>query len=750
MKEVTYLDILLPWRRKTETKTVCDRACNFLKEFMENTAALQVVLLSVETKKLELRWKVAKFYEQLQQLLQDIYILQGPTANLITYENFPKSYYREKERITHTNTYRAAFAVFGLIVNRMSELENLKKAYFKSRQALRWEFPCDEVEIKLFEQDLEHNLKQLAKRILSGYEFGEFPLEYEVPKNDKETRPRVMDSLSDSIVGAAFLDVVGRGIDKNFYKGSYGNRINGKIDSEYMYKHFWHSYRNFIYKSKSWFTKNNFNFFVKMDIKSFYPSVKQGKLIEKLVRLLPAKEPRVLKLLNSMIKRPIFGSPEGCGIPQGPICSGFLANCYLDDFDREMEAKWGQGAYRRYVDDMIIYTYDEVSHKAAIKYVSEKIGWLGLKIHTDSGKLKKGTIEDYISLIERDQELDDFQKDLSRILRGLYSLDWNNYCEFIRDPDGFVRLYSECLRTIGVIISPEWLRRKLFLGKGLSAALSFVSRYFSSQMYRVKFPNPAKLLSASEWAEDFESKNVKLAKNLKRLKEELENRLVKLYDCYGDLSRVELNPDIRKKITAKYRFYTYRASILYSPGVIPVIKEILPFPWLYNITVLRSYPELIPDLVRLLENSSSDYLKYVAIWALGEMKCSNAVSALAKVLFSDEDLGIKLMASQSLLKIDCWDGFDWERLEQEILRTQKMPRLLKNLILIWGRSGSDELRFELDECVREDENVANALRWINKRADNVMSLPDKLPEYIRGKEYPLMEPGLDITTSSYY
>lgn len=563
-----------------------------------------------------------------------------------------------------------------------------------------------------------------------------------------------MDSLNDSIVGAAFLEIVGRDIDKNFSKVSYGNRINDNINSEYMYKYFWRSYRNFLYKSKNWLTKNGFNFFVKMDIKSFYPSIKQERLIEKLVSLLPAKEPRVLNLLNSMIKRSIFGSPVDCGIPQGPICSGFLANCYLDDFDREMEAKLGPGAYRRYVDDMIIYTYDEESCKASIKYAEKILCKLGLKIHKDKRKLKEGTIEDYISFFEHDQELDDFQKDLSRILRGLYSLDWNNYREFIKDPDRFVRLYSKCLRTTGIIISPEWLRRKLLLGKGLSAALSFVFRYFSSKMYRVRFPHPTKLPDASEWAKDFKSKNAKLVQNLKWLKKELENRLQQLYDCYGDLSTTELGPDLRKKITAKYKFYTYRASILSTPGIVPVIKEILLFPWLYNTTVLRSYPELIPDLVQILENSSSDYLKYVAIWALGEMKlkCSNAVSTLTKVLFSDESLGIKLMASQSLLKIDYWDGFDWERLEQEILRTQKMPRLLKNLILIWGRSGSDKLRVELDESVREDENVVNALRWlVNRHHDNVISIPDKLPEHVRGKEYPLMEPGLDISEySSYY
>jgi hypothetical protein len=77
------------------------------------------------------------------------------------------------------------------------------------------------------------------------------------------------------------------------------------------------------------------------------------------------------------------------------------------------------------------------------------------------------------------------------------------------------------------------------------------------------------------------------------------------------------------------------------------------------------------------------------------------------------------MASQSLLKINYWDGFDWRRLEQEILRTQKKPRFLKNLILIWGRSGSTKLRVELDEDVREDESVASALRWIDEHRDNI-------------------------------
>lgn len=593
LDERSYLDILLPWRRKTETKTIYDRACNFLKEFMENTAALQVVLLSVETKKLELRWKLAKFYERLQQLLQDIYILQGPTANLITYENFPKSYYREKKnRITHTNTYRAAFAVFGLIVNRMSELENLKRAYFKSRQALRWEYPCDEVAFKLFERDLDRNLKQLGKKLLYGYKFGEFPLEYEVPKNNQETRPRVMDSLNDSIVGAVFLDVVGRGIDKNFCKVSYGNRINEKIDSEYMYKHFWHSYRNFMYKKISWFAKKGFKFFVKMDIKSFYPSINQENLVKKFVSLLPVKEPRVLSLVNSMINRSVFGSLKGYGLPQGPICSGFLANCYLDNFDHEMEAKLGPGAYQRYVDDMTIFTHDKKGCEAAINDAFEKLCELGLKIH--EGKLKKGSIEDYMSLIKRDQELDNYQKELSRVLRGLYSLDLNNYRKFIKNPAEFVRLYSESLRNIGVFISPEWLRRKLFLGKGLSVALSLGARHFSSHMYRVRFPHPNKLSNPTEWVKDFKSKNAKLVKTLEGLKKELENRLHQLYDCYGNLETHEIDRELRKKITAKYRFYTYRASTLYTPGVVPILKKILLFPWLYNTTVLRSYPVLIP------------------------------------------------------------------------------------------------------------------------------------------------------------
>lgn len=38
---------------------------------------------------------------------------------------------------------------------------------------------------------------------------------------------------------------------------------------------------------------------------------------------------------------------------------------------------------------------------------------------------------------------------------------------------------------------------------------------------------------------------MKLVKNLKRLKEELENRLQQLYDCYGDLLTTGLDADIR-------------------------------------------------------------------------------------------------------------------------------------------------------------------------------------------------------------
>lgn len=129
--EKSILDVILPWRRKPEAETVYGRACNFLKEYMEKSEALQVALLSVETNKLKLRKKLDKFYERLKQVSQDIYIWQGPDINSIKYENFPKSYYREVEKkIEHENSYYAAFAVFGLIVNKMSELENLKRVYF--------------------------------------------------------------------------------------------------------------------------------------------------------------------------------------------------------------------------------------------------------------------------------------------------------------------------------------------------------------------------------------------------------------------------------------------------------------------------------------------------------------------------------------------------------------------------------------------------------------------------------------------
>lgn len=100
---------------------------------------------------------------------------------------------------------------------------------------------------------------------------------------------------------------------------------------------------------------NNFNSYVKIDIKDFYGSINQEILLRKLKGI----DIRAEKLIKRCIENEIICYPFGkmsyveTGIPQGLPISNILAEIYLSEIDRNHKENKNY-RYYRYVDDIFI------------------------------------------------------------------------------------------------------------------------------------------------------------------------------------------------------------------------------------------------------------------------------------------------------------------------------------------------------------------------------------------------------------
>jgi hypothetical protein len=114
--------------------------------------------------------------------------------------------------------------------------------------------------------------------------------------------------------------------------------------------------------------------FLQLDIRSFFPSVDRGLLLEMvrsrlhseelqwLAEVVIAHDPAVDPVLtcskekwrNIPPGKSLFGAPPGKGLPIGNLTSQFLANVYLNPLDQFVKHQLKAKAYIRYVDDMIL------------------------------------------------------------------------------------------------------------------------------------------------------------------------------------------------------------------------------------------------------------------------------------------------------------------------------------------------------------------------------------------------------------
>lgn len=97
-----------------------------------------------------------------------------------------------------------------------------------------------------------------------------------------------------------------------------------------------------------------FRYFLKTDIRHYYPSIDHEIMLCKLRKLF--REERLMNLLSVIVCSHIPGQVEGKGLPIGNLTSQWFANLYMDETDHWIKESLRIRGYIRYMDDLAIWS----------------------------------------------------------------------------------------------------------------------------------------------------------------------------------------------------------------------------------------------------------------------------------------------------------------------------------------------------------------------------------------------------------
>ena len=347
------------------------------------------------------------------------------------------------------------------------EPENLLLAWARVRNALSFETLEDTIEIRLFEANIKERLNKLRSEVLSyRWDALSIPemLNFQVPRgSDKEPRPLSVCRLEDQILATAILQVKQQEYDAANHRRSYAYRLSTKRKGERLYKGWWKQHPEFLKAARGAAMRNPSHQVIQTDLSSYYTDIVQAELLRKVERQLGLYHSRSRDLAENLISRDCAIDKQGCGIPQGHIMSGAIANLYLSEVDRLFEPgnEWGI-EYFRFVDDMIFVFPSDLEADFVLGLLDQKISEPTLRL-TRSLK-KTSTImsaQEFLELTDPDTRLEELKKQHNYLLSDLYKLGRDYIRIGLDDWWAFVERYQRLLASIGAYISVPWLSRQL-------------------------------------------------------------------------------------------------------------------------------------------------------------------------------------------------------------------------------------------------------------------------------------------------
>src|SRR5450830_537275 len=220
-------------------------------------------------------------------------------------------------------------------------LEQLNLLY-SSHISLTGAIGVDRLSRSIFESRLEQEINLISTKVAEGkYKFSQYREKLISKGANKIPRVISIPTFRDRLTLRALCNVL---------KHTFSEQLNVKLP------------QHTISEIRTYLKAGGFSHFIKLDVKTFYPTIEHSVLMRILHHKI--RKPEIRSLIRAAIESPTVAYPdrerpnEDIGVPQGLSISNILAEIYLSEFD-----KWARAlpdvVYHRYVDDILVLTKEE-------------------------------------------------------------------------------------------------------------------------------------------------------------------------------------------------------------------------------------------------------------------------------------------------------------------------------------------------------------------------------------------------------
>jgi RNA-directed DNA polymerase len=199
----------------------------------------------------------------------------------------------------------------------------------------------------------------------------------EIPKEGGKVRVISIPTIRDRVVQGALRLLLEPIFEADFSRHSYGARPGrsahdaiGEVRSGLIWKK---------------------HLIVDVDLKSYFDDIRHAPMLAKVARRI--QDDRVLALIKQFLR-----STGKKGIPQGSPLSPLLANVALNDLDHILGRGYGYLTYVRYLDDMVVLTYDSRKGRRwadrAFERIRQEAAAIGVSLNTEKTRMVTLTTPD--------------------------------------------------------------------------------------------------------------------------------------------------------------------------------------------------------------------------------------------------------------------------------------------------------------------------------------------------------------------
>ena len=204
-----------------------------------------------------------------------------------------------------------------------------------------------------------------------------------IPKRGGGERELGIPTVSDRLIQQALLQVLQRYIDPTFSEYSYGFRPGRSAHDAVA------QMRDYVVEGREWV--------VDIDLEKFFDRVNHDILMGRLAKRI--EDRRVLRVIRRYLGAGVMVDGvkvvRDDGTPQGGPLSPLLANVYLDEVDKLLEARGH--AFVRYADDLRVLVRSRRAGERVMRGLVKRFGKLRLKVNESKSTVARVTDRPFLS-----------------------------------------------------------------------------------------------------------------------------------------------------------------------------------------------------------------------------------------------------------------------------------------------------------------------------------------------------------------